>query len=68
MPGRWVADINRIEDVVMADNGGGNSFLGFILGALVVVVALMGYLMYSGVLPGQNTSTVKLEIPKAQTK
>ncbi len=52
----------------MADNGGGNLLLGFILGGLVMIVAVMGFLMYNGGLRDQNTSTVKLEIPKAQTK
>ena len=32
----------------MADNGGGQSFLGFILGGVVVVVALIGFFMYQG--------------------
>jgi hypothetical protein len=50
----------------MAENGGGNGFLGFILGGLVVAVAMLGFLMYGGA--DGNTSTAKLEIPKAQTR
>ena len=34
----------------MADgnSGGGNSFLAFIVGGLLVVVAVVGFMMYSG--------------------
>lgn len=39
---------NTMEDTQMADDGGGQSFLGFILGGVVVVVALIGFFVYSG--------------------
>jgi hypothetical protein len=50
----------------MADNGGGNSFLGFILGGVVVVVAILGFLMYSGSMPGMGggKSTTIIQVPK----
>jgi hypothetical protein len=51
----------------MADNGGSNAFLGFVLGALVVVVALIGLGMYGGgYFNGAKTSTIKIEVPKAK--
>lgn len=49
----------------MADNsGGGNGGLYFIVGALVVVVAIMGAAM-SGHLPffGKHVDVVKIETP-----
>jgi hypothetical protein len=33
---------------MMADNAGGQSFLGFILGGVVVVVALIGFFIFQG--------------------
>jgi hypothetical protein len=48
----------------MADNSG-NSFLGFVVGGLVVAVAVLGILLYSG---GYRTGdTVKVELPKPTT-
>lgn len=45
----------------MADNGG-SSFLGFILGGIVVVVAVLAFVVYSGQLGGG--SATKVELPK----
>jgi hypothetical protein len=44
----------------MADNSG-SSFLGFILGGVVVVVAVLAFAMYGGFIGGD---TVKVELPK----
>lgn len=54
----------------MADNagGGGNTFLGFIVGGLLVVVAALGFFMYTGGhLGGGDTHTVNLNV-KAPAK
>jgi hypothetical protein len=51
----------------MADNSGGNAFLGFILGGVVVVVAIIGILMYTGNFPGSNKASVSIELPKPTT-
>ena len=51
----------------MADDNGGNSFLGFILGGVVVVIALFGFLMYSGALPGGKPNSVSIQASKATT-
>ena len=49
----------------MADNSGGNAFLGFILGGVVVVLAIIGFMMFSsGNFGGGDTSSVKIEVPK----
>ncbi|MGH6768379.1 MAG: hypothetical protein ACRECO_05080 [Xanthobacteraceae bacterium] len=45
----------------MADNSG-NSFLGFIVGGLVVVVAILGIFLYSGNFRGGDS--VRVELPK----
>jgi hypothetical protein len=47
----------------MADHSGGMSFLGFVLGGVVVVLAILTFVIYGG----QNTGpkTVNLELPKA---
>jgi hypothetical protein len=47
----------------MADGngGGGNSALAFIIGGLVVVVAVIGFLMYSGGV-GSPSKTVNLNV------
>ena len=44
----------------MADSGG-NSFLGFILGGVVVVLVIIGIFVYSG---GFRGDTVRVELPK----
>ena len=53
----------------MADNGGGsNAFLGFILGGIVVVVAVLAFIVYGGGFGQKSTSTIKIEVPKVGTK
>ena len=48
----------------MADNSG-NTFLGFVLGGVVVALAVIGILVYNGGnFPGGDTSIVKIEVPK----
>ncbi len=49
----------------MADNSG-TSFLGFIVGGVVVVLAILVFAIYSGNLGGSGT-TVKVETPKIGT-
>jgi hypothetical protein len=49
------------QERVMADNSG-NAFLGFIVGGLVVVVALLGFVLYSGNF--RSGDTVRVELPK----
>ena len=46
----------------MADNSGGMGFLGFVLGGVMVVLAIIAFVAYGG----QNTGpkTVNLELPK----
>jgi hypothetical protein len=50
----------------MADNGGGQSFIGFILGGVVVVVIIMGIFLYSGGHLGGGKTTV-ISVPSAPT-
>ena len=48
----------------MADSGG-NSFMAFVLGGVVVVLVIVGIVLFSnGNFGGSNTSTVKIEVPK----
>jgi hypothetical protein len=47
----------------MADNGGGIGIAGVLIGALLVLVVGGGILFATGNL-GNNTSTVKIELPK----
>ena len=47
----------------MADDSGGMSFLGFILGGVVVVLAVLAFVMYGG--QGGSKNVVNLELPKA---
>lgn len=47
----------------MADNSGGIGLTGVLIGALLVVIVGGGLLYATGNL-GQNTSTVKIELPK----
>jgi hypothetical protein len=58
------------EQDMAEGNSGSNTFLGFILGGVVVVVAVIAFLMYSGGYFGQqkSTSTIKIELPKTSTK
>ena len=54
----------------MADNSGGNGGLYFIVGALVVVVAIMGVVL-TGHMPGfgnHGNTVVKIEAPAAPGK
>jgi len=53
----------------MADgNSGGNGMLYFIVGALCVVVAVGGFIMFGGHAPNQAKSVdVKIEMPKVDT-
>lgn len=49
------------------NDGSGNSFLGFIVGGLLVVVVL-GFLFYNGTLTGNApTTNIKVETPAAPT-
>ncbi len=57
----------------MADgnSGGNNGMLYFIVGALCVVVAVGGFFMFGGHLPGSNQAKsvdVKIEMPKVEKK
>jgi hypothetical protein len=47
----------------MADNSGGIGIAGVLIGALLVIVVGGGILFATGNL-GNNTSTVKIELPK----
>ncbi len=47
----------------MADNSGGIGIMGVVIGALLVIVVGGGLLYATGNL-GNNTSTVKIELPK----
>jgi ABC-type transporter Mla subunit MlaD len=49
-------------------NSGSNTFLGFILGGVVVVVAVIAFLVYGGGFGEKSTSTIKIEVPKVGTK
>lgn len=48
----------------MADNSGGMGFMGFILGGVVVVLAILAFVVYGGQ-NGSMTKTVNIELPKA---
>jgi hypothetical protein len=54
----------------MADNSGGNGGLYFIVGALVVVVAVMFVMLSGGSIPfiGEKHVDVKVEAPKLPGK
>ena len=47
----------------MADDSGGMGFLGFILGGVVVVVAIIAFVVYGGQGTGPG-NTVNIELPK----
>ena len=51
-------------DFFMADNSGGMGLAGVLIGALLVVVIGGALLMMTGVIGGQNTSRVSIELPK----
>jgi hypothetical protein len=46
----------------MADGSGGNAFLGFVLGGVVVVLVVIGFLAFNGNFRGGDT--VRVELPK----
>ena len=45
----------------MADDSGGMGFLGFVLGGVVVVLAVLAFVLYGG--QGTGPNTVKLDRP-----
>jgi hypothetical protein len=47
----------------MADNSGGMGLLGFMLGGVVVVLAVLAFVVYGG--QGGGPNVVKLELPTA---
>ena len=47
----------------MADDSGGMGFLGFVLGGVVVVLAIVAFVVYGGQGTGPK-NTVNLELPK----
>ncbi|MEK7750402.1 MAG: hypothetical protein AAB654_00705 [Acidobacteriota bacterium] len=57
----------RIAEGSSANNG----MLYMIVGGLVVVVAVGGFIMFGGHMPGQSdskTMSIKVEIPKVEKK
>ena len=57
----------------MADSnaGGNNGMLYMIVGALVVVVAIGGFIMFGGHMPGPSeskTTNIKVEVPSLEKK
>jgi len=47
----------------MADDGDGMGFLGFVLGGILVMLAVIVFVVYGG--QGTGPQTVNLELPKA---
>jgi len=47
----------------MASGDGGNAFLGFVVGAMVVVIALIGTAIYTGTVTTQNL-TASIDTPR----
>jgi hypothetical protein len=47
----------------MADDSGGVGFLGFVLGGVVVVLAIIAFVIYGG--EGTGPRTVNLDLPTA---
>jgi hypothetical protein len=47
----------------MAENSSDTGFLGFVLGGVLVVMAIMAFVIYGG--QGTGPKTVNLELPKA---
>ena len=45
----------------MADDSGGMGFLGFVLGGVVVVLAVIAFVLYGG--QGTGPKTVNLDLP-----
>ena len=57
----------------MADgsSGGNNGMLYFMVGALCVVVAIGGFIMFGGHMPGANQAKsvdVKIQVPQVEKK
>jgi hypothetical protein len=51
----------------MADNGSsGTGVLGVLVGALIVIVVGGGLLFATGIIGGNKTSTLKVELPKVE--
>lgn len=48
----------------MADDSGGMGFLGFILGGVVVVLAIIAFVVYGGGNMASPSKTVNIELPK----
>lgn len=54
-----------------SNSSGNNGMLYMIVGALVVVVAVGGFIMFGGHMPGQSdtkTTNIKIEIPALDKK
>jgi hypothetical protein len=47
----------------MADNSGDTGFLGFVLGGVLVLMAIFAFVIYGG--QGTGPKTVNLELPNA---
>lgn len=45
-----------------SSNGGGNAGIAFIVGALVVVVAVIAFFVFSGGLPGAQKKEVNVDV------
>jgi hypothetical protein len=48
----------------MASGDGGNAFLGFVVGAMVVVVALIGTAIYTGSVIGERSSQAMIDLSR----
>ena len=46
----------------MADDSDGTGLMGFVLGGVVVVIAIMAFVVYGG--EGTGPKTVNLDLPK----
>jgi hypothetical protein len=51
----------------MANNSDGNSALSLLVGGLLVVVVVLGFLFYNGKFPGQTgpSTSISIEAPSA---
>jgi hypothetical protein len=57
---------NQLESDMAENGGGGIGILGVLIGALIVIVVGGGVLFATGKIGGgSQTSTIKLELPKA---
>ena len=48
----------------MASGDGGSAFLGFVVGAMVVVVALIGTAIYTGNVSSENRSQAMIDLSR----